>query len=156
MVAGTKGVCLFLQKQVMDCASLQTNALHTHLAQKQLIKKRAHPFTVNQWKVTNKTHSHRTTEVLQFLYSLLGLLVGFLSFHCRTNAGPYFRVEQRSQEHHGCSHPMPDCEGITEVQDGNNEAQKFAQRHHQCDRERRALCGQNKDAADTHVSGKPG
>lgn len=106
--------------------------------------------------MTNKTHSHRTTEVLRSLYSLLSLLVGFLSFHCRTNAGPYFRVEQRSQEHHGRSHPMPGCEGITEVQDGNNEAQKFAQRHHQCDRERRALCGQKKDAADAHVSEKPG
>lgn len=40
MVAGTKGVSFSAKtdlKQVMDCASLQTNALHTHLAQKQLI-----------------------------------------------------------------------------------------------------------------------
>ncbi len=85
-------------------------------------------------------------------HNLLCLLGSFLSFHCHSNAGPHFCVEQRSQEHHGRADPVPGCEGIVEVQDGNNETQEFAKRHHQCDRERCALRGQNEHAADAHVS----
>lgn len=48
---------------------------------------------------------------------------------------------------------MPGGEGVLEVEDGEDEAEELPERHHQRDRQRGALGGQDEDAADAHVSG---
>lgn len=48
---------------------------------------------------------------------------------------------------------MPGREGVSEVEDGEDEADELAQRHHQRDGEGGALRGEDEDAADADVSG---
>lgn len=88
MVAGTKGVSISAKntlKQVRDCASLQTNALtnlHTHLAQKQLIKLAKTHFKLSSIhsKSDNKTHLHETKEVFNFCTVYSAFLWAFSPF----------------------------------------------------------------------------
>lgn len=47
---------------------------------------------------------------------------------------------------------MPGREGVAKVEDGEDEADELAQRHHQRDGEGGALCGEDEDAADADVS----
>lgn len=49
---------------------------------------------------------------------------------------------------------MPGGEGVLEVQDGEDEAEELPERHHQRDRQRGALSGQDEHATDAHVSGR--
>lgn len=51
---------------------------------------------------------------------------------------------------------MPGREGVSEVEDGEDEADELAQRHHQRDGEGGALRGEDEDAADADVSGGEG
>lgn len=48
---------------------------------------------------------------------------------------------------------MPRREGVAEVEDGEDEADELAQRHHQRDGEGGALRGEDEDASDADVSG---
>lgn len=68
-------------------------------------------------------------------------------------AVPHLGVHQGAHEDEGGAQPVPACEGILEVEDGEDEADELAERHHQGDREGRALCGQDEDAADADVPG---
>lgn len=68
-------------------------------------------------------------------------------------AVPHLGVHQGAHEDEGSAQPVPACEGILEVQDGEDEADELAERHHQGDREGRALRGQDEDAADADVPG---
>lgn len=49
---------------------------------------------------------------------------------------------------------MPGSEGVLEVKDGEDEAEELSQGHHQSDRQRGALSGQNEHTADADISEK--
>lgn len=51
------------------------------------------------------------------------------------STGQHLCVEQCAQEDDGGAQPVPDGEGVVEVEDGEDEADKLAQRHHQGDSE---------------------
>lgn len=68
-------------------------------------------------------------------------------------AVPHLGVHQGAHEDKGSAQPVPACEGVLEVEDGEDEADELAERHHQGDGERRALRGQDEHAADADVPG---
>lgn len=72
------------------------------------------------------------------------------------HAAQHLGVKHGAQKDHGRAHPVPDSEGILEVKDGENEADELSQGHHQSDRQRGALCGQDEHTADAYVSEKNG
>lgn len=71
----------------------------------------------------------------------------------RPQAVPELRVHQGAHEDKGGAQPVPAREGVLEVEDGEDEADELAQRHHQGDRQGRALRGQDENAADADVPG---
>lgn len=66
-------------------------------------------------------------------------------------AAPHLRVQQGAREHHSRAQPVPGGEGVLEVKDGEDEAEELAERHHQRDGQRGALCGQDENPTDAHV-----
>lgn len=84
--------------------------------------------------------------------SLLLLLVSFLLVaQQRSQAVPYFCVHQSSQKDKKGSYPVQGGERVPEVQDGEDEADKLPQSHHQCDCQGGALCGQDEDPTYANV-----
>lgn len=49
---------------------------------------------------------------------------------------------------------MPAREGVSEVEDGDDEAEELSESHHQRDRQGGALRGQDEHATDAHVSAR--
>lgn len=68
-------------------------------------------------------------------------------------AVPHLRVHESPHEDEGGAQPVPGREGVAEVEDGEDEADELAQRHHQRDGEGGALRGEDEDASDADVSG---
>lgn len=102
-------------------------------------------------KLTDK--SLLTTRPSSSVSASLRLL--FLLFYGSTQHGhtaPHLGVQQRAQEHHGRAQPVPRRERVSEVEDGEDEAEELPQGDHQSDGERGALCGENEDATDAHIS----
>lgn len=69
-------------------------------------------------------------------------------------AVPHLGVHEGAQEDEGGAQPVPAREGVPEVEDGEDEADELAERHHQGDGEGRALRGQDENAADADVPGR--
>lgn len=69
---------------------------------------------------------------------------------------PHLCVHEGPKEDEDGAQPVPEREGVPEVQDGKDEAHELAQRHHQGDGEGGALGGEREDPADAHVPGAAG
>lgn len=67
-------------------------------------------------------------------------------------AVPHLCVHESPHEDKGSAQPVPGREGVAEIEDGEDEADKLAQRHHQCDSEGGALRGEDEDAPNADVS----
>ena len=64
--------------------------------------------------------------------------------------GTEFNEDEGSSKHEEGGEPVLRCEGVVEVEDGEEEGHELAQRHHQRHRQRRTLRRQHEHRLDAH------
>lgn len=85
------------------------------------------------------------------LLCLLFLLFNRSTERCSEDT-PHFSVQHSAQEYHSCAQPVPHCERVLKIEDGEDEAEELSECDHQADGKRSALCGENEDTADANIS----